>query len=619
MIKNIIEWDVIQASTQGKRSGNVKIKCPNCIDKRTNKRDRSLSVNIDKGLAKCHYCDAISFRKDDNFTRQKTYTLPKQDWKNYTNLSDKLVKYVEEHRKISQSTLKELGITQEKYYQPQLGMETQNIVFNYFELETIVNKKYRDSNKNFTQSKGGKSIFYNINSILGKDEVYIVEGEFDVLAMHECGFKNTISLPNGANDNDEVWSNCKKYLSEVKKFYICTDTDASGEEVSDKIAQRLGRYRCVRVLFENKDANEELIKKGKAAVQQAVQKAKHYDTPGSHTIEDLYDDIVDLYDKGLPQTYSPKASCFGDLKECFSVMRGQLIVATGIPSHGKSNFVEWYVMNLINDHKMKASFFSPEHYPLELHQSTFIEKFYGRSFWFDNANCPRITKEEIKKYKDWANEKIYITSPQQGQYPKWDWLLEVFKEQMFVYGIDVFVIDAFNKLEYNNTSKTELQNIREVLTKLTMFAQLNNVMIFLVAHPTKMSRNGDGIYIKPSLYDISGSADFRNQAHSGFSIYRHFRDYEEIETGVSFKENDVVFTTEKVKMKYQGEMLGKEIFRYHIPSGRYYANNQEPIYALDQGFLSNVTDLTVQQNINNVKNISLEEAFREEDTEDLPF
>ena len=52
---------------------------------------------------------------------------------------------------------------------------------------------------NFNSFK--KSIFYNINSIIGKDECFIVEGEFDVLAMYECGYKNTISVPNGANDN----------------------------------------------------------------------------------------------------------------------------------------------------------------------------------------------------------------------------------------------------------------------------------------------------------------------------------------------------------------------------------------------------------------------------------
>ena len=41
----------------GRTSGNVKVKCPKCIDKRSNKRDKSLSVNLNEGIFKCHYCE----------------------------------------------------------------------------------------------------------------------------------------------------------------------------------------------------------------------------------------------------------------------------------------------------------------------------------------------------------------------------------------------------------------------------------------------------------------------------------------------------------------------------------------------------------------------------------
>lgn len=617
-MRNIIEWETIEQLTQGKKGKTLKIVCPNCKETRSNKRDKALSVNLDKGLAKCHYCDSISYRKDQSNNYKKQYTLPKQNWKNYTNLSDNLVKYIEVKRKIKQSTLKDLGVTQEKYYQPQLGKETENIVFNYFELNTVVNKKYRDSKKNFTQSKNGKSIFYNINSIIGQDEVYIVEGEFDVLAMHQCGYKNTISLPNGANDNDDVWINCKDYVTDVKKFYICTDNDASGEEVSDKIAQRLGRYRCVRVLFQNKDANGELIENGEDGIKKSIDNAKFYKSQGTFTVDDLYDDILELHDHGIPKTIFPKSSAFSGLEEAFSILRGQLTVVTGIPSHGKSTFLEWYIMNLVQDYGMKASFFSPEHHPMELHQSLFIQKFYGRNFWYDTSGLPRITKKEIETYKKWAKEKIYLTSTKDGVYPKWDWLLNVFKEQVFVYGIDIFVIDAFNKLEFQNPSLHELQNIRTTLTKLTMFAQMNNVIIFLVAHPKKMEKDVDNKYKMPDLYSISGSADFRNQAHSGFSIYRHFSD------GVTSKgdpvfENQVEFRTEKVKLSYQGEISKSVLFNYHKPSGRYYTGEEPPVYRLDENKLSNISDIIAKQEINNLENKTLKDAFGKEEESSLPF
>jgi len=566
---NVIEWNQIE--TKGKSSGQIKTVCPSCTPNRKNKRDRCLSVNLSKGVAKCHHCEAISIRDDRPMHEEKVYKLPEQSWKNYTTLSDAIVKFCEE-RRISQSTLKDLKITEEVYYQPQASKEMKNIVFNYFEGETLVNKKFRSAGKHFTQISNTKPMFYNINAAIGESEVFIVEGEFDVLAMHQCGYKNTISIPNGANDNDDFWINSERYLQTVDKFYICTDNDDKGEMVADKIAQRLGRYRCLRVLFKNKDANGDLMDGGTTMVKDSITKAKRYPASGTFTIDDLSSGIYDLYENGMPQVLYPKHKCFGGLKDIFSVMRGHLVVSTGIPSHGKSNFTEWYVMNLIRDYDMKASFFSPEHSPMALHQTTFIEKFFGQNFWQDNPNRPRISKDQIKRYIDWANEKIYITAPEKGEMPTWNWIMEKFKEQMFIYGVDIFVVDAFNKIDFEKSNDSEISKIKSVLAKLTMFAQMNDVIIFLVVHPTKMRKNEQNIYDIPTLYDCSGSADFRNQTHDGYTIYRHFKASEDN----MFDENDVEFVCQKVKMKFQGELNKNEIFRYDVVSGRYYAKNQSP-------------------------------------------
>jgi twinkle protein len=564
----LINWD--QIDTKGKSNGQIKVKCPACIDRRSNKKDRSLSVNLNTGKAKCHYCDEISIREYEDIKKSVDYKLPVQTWKNYTNLSDKLVKWFKETRNISQSTLINCKITEEEYFQPQEGKKLNNIVFNYFEGDTVVNKKYRSGDKKFTQSAGTKNIFYGVNDIIGCEEVYIVEGEMDKLALYEIGIKNAISVPNGANDNDDVWQNSEKYLSDVKKFYIATDCDTKGQELSEKIAQRLGRWRCERIEFKNKDANDDLIE-GREVLENSIHNSKRYPVNGTFTVEDLYDDILRLYDSGLPETISPKKPYWGDLKNVFSVMRGHLVVGTGIPSHGKSNFTDWYVLNLINDYNMKASWFSPEHHPMELHQTTFIEKVWGKPFFKEKADAlkvERITKEEVDKYKEWANEKIYLSAPEQNESPTWKWLLDKFKEQMFSYGIDIFVIDAFNKVLFDK-SGNRLELIGEVLTELTSFAQRNNVIIFLIAHPTKMQKNDKGVYNCPTLYDVSGSADFRNQTHDGFAIYRHFEDENsETEAGTDF-------INMKTKFGFQGKIGESVSFNYHMPSGRYYAKGVE--------------------------------------------
>ena len=515
----MIVWDSIDIGS--KTSGQFKVKCPVCIDNRSNKTDRSLSVNLDTGLANCHYCKDFSVRdfKEGRKQEDKVYKLPVQEWQNFTKLSDNLVKWFKA-RGISQTTLIENKITEEKYYQPVEQKEVNNIVFNSFEGNDLVNKKYRDQKKNFTQSAGTRSIFYGINDIINQEEVYIVEGEIDKLSLWELGIRNCISLPNGANDNDNVWIHAEKYLKDVKKFFIATDMDEKGNEVCEKIAQRLGRYRCLRIEFKNKDANDDL-KEGVTVLEHAIKNPVKFPVAGTIQSGDLLDEIYKLYDSGVPKTLFPTCSWLKPLKDrdVFSVMRGHLITGTGIPSHGKSSFTDWYVLNMVNDLKMKASIFSPEHNPLELYLSKFTSLFYGKPFFKNNDGYERVTKTEIKDYVEWSNEKIYFANPDRDQTPTWDWLLDTFKEQMYAYGIDIFVIDAFNKV----IGASEKSQIDEVLTKLTSFAQRNNVVIFLIAHPTKMRKDENGVYEAPDLYSVSGSSDFRNQTHDGFCVYRYFQ------------------------------------------------------------------------------------------------
>ena len=558
---NIHQWSLLELR---KSSGHEKIKCPICTDTRKNKQDKSLSVWHNNGTAKCFNdgCNALFFRDSiEKSIVQNNYTLPSQEWKNYTNLSDNLVKYIETERKINQFTLKNFNITEEKFYQPSLNKEVNNIVFNYFEGDTLVNKKYRSANKKFTQSKNGKPIFYNINSIIGEEEAYIVEGEFDVLALSEIGIKNVISIPNGANDNDNYWINSEKYIKDIKKFYIATDNDESGNNVAEKIAQRLGRYRCERVIFDGKDANDDL-KSG--VLSKTIYNCKKYPVSGTYTIDDLKEKMMDLYNSGLPNCLEFKNPNLKPLNDIFKLMFGHLCVGTGIPSHGKSNFTEFLVLNYLLDYDIKASFFSPEHQPMELHCSTFAQKVIGKNYFKEVLGTPRMSKIELMQFQQWANQKLYFTSPEAGEFANWDWIFEKFKEQLITYGINIFVVDAWNKVEHTG-NRPERENIGRTLSRLTQFAQQNNVLIIVIAHPTKMKRLENGIYEQPTLYDVSGSADFRNQTHDGFCVYRFFGD-----------DSKTVFTNLKTKYSFQGD-IGKSVdFDYHIPSGRYFLKDGNP-------------------------------------------
>ena len=76
--------------------------------------------------------------------------------------------------------------------------------------------------------------------------------------------------------------------------------------------------------------------------------------------------------------------------------------------------------------------------------------------------------------------------------------------------------------------------------------------LLLVAHPRKIE-SIDGTYKKPTLYDISGSADFFNKTYNGIICYRC------IGQKSSYKSDIVKIYIEKVKRKENGQLGDFEV------------------------------------------------------------
>lgn len=533
-------------------SGQEKTTCPACSPERKKKNDRCFSVNHEGGVGHCWHCGEIAFREPLQ-KKKREYDLPSQEWTNHTRLSDKVVKYFS-GRGISQQTLIDCRITEESHYQPQLGKEVNNIVFNYFEGRTLVNKKYRSANKAFTQEKNAKKIFYGLNDIIGERECYIVEGEIDKLSLWEAGKKNCISVPNGASDSS-VFEDCEEYLKGIEKFYIAVDMDEKGIQLEKELLKRLGKHKCYRIKFKGKDANEDLVS-NKLELIETLDNKIEYPIDGTYTAFDIRDELFELFDNGFDEVVKPSDRFLRPINEIFGQLPGQLTIVTGIPGHGKSNFVEWYVLNLVHDLGYKASLYSPEHFPMKHHHRTLAEKVIGKSF----IGRDSMSKEELNRYIEWSKDKIYLTIPEKAIIPDWDWLFEKFEEQIYRYGIDVFVIDAFNKVKMRNGTLFE---INEVLARLTLFCQMHNVNVFLVSHPTKMKKEeGKEKYMVPSLYDVKGSGDFYDQAHNGWTVYREY--------DTDFEEGYIRVIITKSKFRHQRSEVGKEaLFSFDLKTGRF--------------------------------------------------
>ena len=121
--------------------------------------------------------------------------LPDFSTKTHKASSSKVLEWFKS-RGISQGTLEALNVSEGSEFMPQTGKTENTIKFNYYIGNQLINIKYRDGAKNFKLYKGAEKVFYNINSIVGHDSCVIVEGEIDVLALHEAGVPNVVSVPN---------------------------------------------------------------------------------------------------------------------------------------------------------------------------------------------------------------------------------------------------------------------------------------------------------------------------------------------------------------------------------------------------------------------------------------
>ncbi len=288
---------------------------------------------------------------------------------------------------------------------------------------------------------------------------------------------------------------------------------------------------------------------GKHAVE-PEKKAVIYDT------DKITDNLKKIYDKGYLRGTS---TGWKDFDKYYSVIKGQFTVVTGMPSHGKSEFVDALIMNIAMSDGWKFAVFSPENYPVEMHFHKLIEKYSGLPF----LGAGRMDKNSIDKYVKFIKEHFYFIDALEEDITL-ELVLKASKELIDTKKIDGLVIDPWNEIELckpKDISSTEF--IGKCLRQCRKFARRNNIHLWIVAHPTKMVKDKNGEYPVPELYDIEGSAHWRNKADNGICVYRVTKD------NLEYTEINV----QKIKYRYTG-CIGKAVLFYDQKSGRYYEKKE---------------------------------------------
>jgi twinkle protein len=533
-------------------SGKTQGVCPLCSHTRKpeNKKAKCASYDWDRGLGTCHNCNT-SFQLHTYQRKgasERVYVRPEVT--KYLPVKDKVTEWFET-RGISQKTLDDVQVGQGSEYMPQTGKTENTIQFNYIMGDQLINVKYRDGRKNFKLYKGAEKVFYNINSIIGYDSCVITEGEMDVLAFHEAGVKNVVSVPNGAtltNNNLDYLDNCIDYFEDKERILLAIDKDEPGQMLQAELVRRLGAETCFIVDFDDcKDANEYLLKHGKDKLAESITKARPYPLENVTTFKDIENEITDFVKNGFKPGFQVGLPNFDEI---FSTYTKQFITVTGIPSSGKSDFVDQMVVGYNQQYGWKTAFASPENQPTYLHAHKLMRKVWG-----DMPNVGDIGGAKWNEVAEHVNDHFYFIDMDKYDL---DSVLRKGAELVKRKGIKCLVIDPYNKVRDINAKTDDVNRYTmDYLMKIETFAKKYDCLVFIVAHPTKMMRGQDGKIQEPTMYNIKGGGEWYDASYHGLLVHR---DYEAGTTKVKVL---------KVKFQNLGENGAEAHFTWDRASGRF--------------------------------------------------
>ena len=372
--------------------------------------------------------------------------------------------------------------------------------------------------KTFTQDKGTPQILYNIDCLrdplLAGFPLIITEGEMDALAAIQCGYPKTVSVPGGAPDHDDgedgvYWNylaHAQALLKEQRPIVLAVDNDHKGKVLEAGLAKRLGKSRCQVLEYPSgKDLNDVLHNQGRDALRQAVGLAHYIPLPGLLRFNEIPD-------------RPPQRACTTNipgLDPHLRLRRGDFIVVTGPPGHGKSTFVANLVCNMAWYYKAKIAMATMEQA---------IVPDLRRVLRSYRAECLEMHMGDGQKVQAdaWIDECFVFLQAPEGEDMTLDWMLERFAAAKQRFGVSICVIDPWNEVSIvgKPIDWTTEQWVSQSLRQVKSFARQHDVTFLIVAHPKKLGRDRNGKVPKPELWDIADSASWANRCDVGVTIYR---------------------------------------------------------------------------------------------------
>lgn len=569
--------DTLRSMVSGWQQGQYRVHCPSCHPTRRNKREETLSILVEsQSFAwQCWHCGEAGKSSFRTAPQRMEFQPPKP--KPTVAKTDDLAPLTEAAREFLRArclSVEAADLRSCRRYFPKLERETDAIAFLTKDGNgQVVSVKYRSIEDKAFASAGQQTRYWNLERVEITDDepqIIITEGEFDALAILSCGYRNVVSVPSGAPSVAAGGAERGRYAyiasgegvyDKAKRVILFVDQDEPGRALADELARRIGKHRCYFCLVppDCKDANDVLARHGAAVLKEVINTARPWPVAGLYDATHYAARVLELYENGGGSGIS---TGLPGVDAIYTVAPGMVTVVTGVPSSGKSEFIDQLMVNLAMTQGWTFCIASFEN-PPDRHIVKLAEKYTGYPFF--KGNLPRMDEARLEDALRWVNSHFSFIEAADGMPSTLESILDRAKVAVMRRGCRGLVIDPYNFIEKASSTVSETEQVSEMLSAVKRFANAHEVHTWFVAHPAKMYRQPDGSTPVPTGYDILGSSHWFNKADFGLTVHR-MHDMNQV----------TMVRCWKARFKWIAKN-GDAYLSYDVPTGRYTdTQNDEP-------------------------------------------
>ncbi len=468
-----------------KEQDNIYIDCEQC-------GKQNLSINAFSGAYHCWSmcCESVKGHITDLFKCDFTPSKAPPKVYTFTDIQRAAVINGPNHKTeviewaVSRSLDPDFVLKQGVGYDP----EKKAIIFPYHdEKGNLIGARYRSTFYSTQWVVGREPDLYVLDRAdLKKEKIIMVEGEVDGLTIKQMGLP-CVAILGSRKDNGY------SMLRKAKSIYLGYDMDGAGEAGAEKAASILGRYRCKRTKWTQKDPND-MLKCGATKedfVQCLAESETMHTDPSSFSVAKAYEEFIEqkkqLKAKRISWGYKRL-----DQYTKGGIIPGWVIYLLARGNAGKTTFLLNLMMNAV-EQGIPVAMGSYEEDPISEITPKIIAMIAGR-----NPGSGEFYPEEIEAAQP-TLKMIHLSDGKRTREHFIEWV----KECYYVHGVRFIVCDYLQLLADNQSQQSLLDSCYAVGKDLTK--ELNGLTIVWAVQPKLLQKQMDRKTNEKITAQIDGS------------------------------------------------------------------------------------------------------------------